>query len=116
MLVVFSFNDSLSATVWAGFTLDWYPKVFANDDIQRAATNSLIVAATATIFATTIATMAALVLVRNPDVRGKQAFGGFIMLPLMVPEIVTAVATLTLFASLGLRLGLGNIILAHIVF
>ena len=116
ILVVFSFNDSLSATVWSGFTLDWYPKVFANDDIQRAALNSLIVACTATLVATVIATMAALALVRSPALRERRSLGGIILLPLMVPEIVTAVATLTLFALLGVRLGLGNIILAHIVF
>lgn len=116
ILIAFSFNDSPSATVWSGFTLDWYPRVLANDDIQRAAVNSLIVASTATLCATLIATMAALTLVRGERVRHRTVLGTIVLVPLMVPEIVTAVATLTFFAAIGLRLGLGNIILAHIVF
>ncbi|MDO6589752.1 spermidine/putrescine ABC transporter permease PotC [Loktanella sp. D2R18] len=116
ILVVFSFNASRSATVWAGFSFEWYTKAFANDDIQRAATNSVIIAIFATIAATTIATMAALTLSRNKRVKGKPVFGGVLIFPLMIPEIVTAVATLTFFAAIGLSLGLGNIIIAHTVF
>lgn len=116
ILVAFSFNDSPSATVWSGLTLDWYPKVIANDNIQRAASNSLIVASTASLCATVIATMAALTLVRGTRIRSRHALGTVVLIPLMVPEIVTAVATLTFFAAIGLRLGLANIILAHIVF
>lgn len=116
ILVVFSFNASRSATVWTGFSLEWYTKAFANDDIQRATRNSLIIAVFATIFSTTFATMAALTLGRNKAVRQKNLFSGILILPLMIPEIVTAVATLTFFAAIGLSLGLGNIIIAHTVF
>ncbi|MFV1528784.1 MULTISPECIES: ABC transporter permease [unclassified Phaeobacter] len=116
ILVIFSFNASRSATVWEGFSLDWYAKAFANDDIRRAAINSLIIALCATASATTLATMAALSLGRNRRVKGKPIFNGLIILPLMVPEIVTAIATLTFFSAIGLSLGLGNIIIAHTVF
>ena len=116
VLVVFSFNATRSATVWGGFSLDWYARAFANDDIQRAALNSLIIAVTATAFATLIATAAALTMARGRSFKGKPAVSGVLMLPLMVPEIVTAVATLTFFTAIGLSLGLGNIILAHTVF
>ena len=116
VLVVFSFNATRSATVWGGFSLEWYAKAFANDDIQRAAMNSLIIAVTATAFATIIATVAALAMARGRPFKGKPAVSGVLMLPLMVPEIVTAVATLTFFTAIGLSLGLGNIILAHTVF
>lgn len=116
ILVVFSFNDSRSATVWSGFSLDWYVKAFANDDIQRATKNSLIIAVCSTASATAMATMAALALSRNRAVKNKKLFGGILILPLMVPEIVTAVATLTFFSAIGLSLGLGNIIIAHSVF
>ncbi len=116
ILVVFSFNASRSATVWSGFSLEWYAKAFANDDIQRATKNSLIIAVCATFNATLIATMAALTLGRNRAVKKKDLFSGVLILPLMIPEIVTAVATLTFFAAIGLSLGLGNIIIAHTVF
>ena len=116
ILVVFSFNASRSATVWSGFSLEWYVKAFANDDIQRAAKNSLVIAICATVNATVIAAMAALTLGRNRRVKNKMLFSGILLLPLMIPEIVTAVATLTFFSAIGLSLGLGNIIIAHTVF
>ena len=116
ILVIFSFNDSRSATVWEGFSLDWYVKAFGNDDIRRAAMNSLIIALCSMVFSTILATMAALSLGRNRKVKRKPIFYGLIILPLMVPEIVTAIATLTFFSAIGLSLGLGNIIIAHTVF
>ena len=116
ILVVFSFNDSRSATVWSGFSLDWYAKAFANDDIQRATKNSLVIALCATVGATLIATMAALALGRSRLIQRKALFSGALILPLMIPEIVTAVATLTFFSTVGLALGIGNIIIAHTVF
>lgn len=116
ILVFFSFNASRSATVWEGFSLEWYVKAFANDDIRRAAMNSLVIAICATVLATIFATMAALSLVRNRKVKGKTIFSGLIVMPLMVPEIVTAIATLTFFSAIGLSLGLVNIIIAHTVF
>ena len=116
ILVLFSFNASRSATIWAGFSLDWYLKAFANDDIQRAAFNSLIIATVATAIATTLAILAALVMARGGRFRGQAASYGVLVLPLMVPEIVTAVATLSFFSAIGLSLGLGNVIIAHTVF
>ncbi|WP_226552417.1 ABC transporter permease [Celeribacter naphthalenivorans] len=116
VLVVFSFNASRSTTVWSGFSLEWYHKAFTNDAIRVATQNSVIIATLAAILATTIATSAALALARNKRMKGKQAFHGAMLLPLMIPEIVTAVATLIFFSTIGLGLGLGNIILAHTVF
>lgn len=116
VLVLFSFNAGSSATVWQGFGVDWYGKALTNDGIQRAALNSVVVAVSATIVATLVATLAALVLVRNGRFRSAGAVQGLITLPLMIPEIVTAVATLAFFTSIGLALGLGNVIVAHTVF
>lgn len=116
VLVVFSFNTGRSATIWHGFSLEWYGKAFANDDIERAAMNSLIVAVTATTFATLFATFAALVMARMTRFRGHKFSYGVLMLPLIVPEIVTAVATLSFFTAIGLKLGLGRVIIAHTVF
>lgn len=116
VLVLFSFNAGSSATVWQGFGIDWYAKALTNDGIQRAALNSVVVAVAATVVATLVATLAALVLARGGRFRGVGAVQGLITLPLMIPEIVTAVATLAFFASIGLALGLGNVIIAHTVF
>jgi len=116
LLVIFSFNSSRSATIWEGFSLDWYAKAFSNDDVRRAAVNSLIVATSATIVATIAAVFTALTLTRGRAFRGKSASYGILVLPMIMPEIVTAVATLSFFTALRLDVGLLRVIIAHTVF
>lgn len=116
VLVVFSFNANQSATVWTGFSLDWYRAAFANQALRQAAGNSLLIAVCASMIATTIATLAALGTSRGAKFKGLQLSMGAIMLPLVLPEIVVGVATLALFSTLGLSLGYGNLIIAHTVF
>jgi spermidine/putrescine transport system permease protein len=116
VLIFYSFNANRMVMNWGGFGFDWYLKAFNNDDIQNAVWNSLIVATVATILATAIATIGALVLARGGNFRGKTLSLGLITLPLMVPEIVTAVAVLIFFSAIGINWGLGNVIIAHITF
>jgi len=116
VLIFYSFNANRMVTNWTGFGVDWYIKAFNNEDIQDAVLNSLIVAFVATGVATAIATIGALVLARGGNFRGKTVSLGLITLPLMVPEIVTAVAVLIFFSTIGLNWGLGNVIIAHITF
>jgi spermidine/putrescine transport system permease protein len=116
VLIFYSFNANRMVMNWGGFGFDWYLKAFQNDDIQQAVWNSLIVATVSTIVATAIATMGALVLARGGSFRGKTVSLGLITLPLMVPEIVTAVAVLIFFSAIHLNWGLGNVIIAHITF
>jgi spermidine/putrescine transport system permease protein len=116
VLVAYSFNAGNIVMVWTGFSTDWYARAFANADIRQAALNSLIVAVTATAIATVCATLAALALARGGRFRGSDTCLGLISLPLMVPEIVTAVAVLVFFSGIGLNLGLGNVIIAHVTF
>lgn len=115
VLVVLSFNSGQSATLWESFSLKWYAVVADDPEILRAAKNSLIVATLATVVATTLATLAALGM-RGRSFRGQTLMSGVLGLPLLVPEIVTAVATLMFFAFIGLKLSLFTILLAHIVF
>ncbi|WP_128293118.1 ABC transporter permease [Afifella aestuarii] len=115
-LAAYSFNDGRSISVWAGFSLRWYGKVFGNVDIQTATTNSLMIAISAAAIATVLAIGAALATTRKTRLkRGNEAFA-LLSLPLMVPEIVTAVASLIFFIAIGLKLGLMTVLLAHIVF
>jgi spermidine/putrescine transport system permease protein len=116
VLIFYSFNVNRMVMNWGGFGFEWYLKAFQNEDIQKAVWNSLIVATVATIFATAIATIGALVLARGGNFRGKTVSLGLITLPLMVPEIVTAVAVLIFFSAIGMNWGLGNVIIAHITF
>lgn len=114
ILLALSFNANSTATIWTGFSTHWYAVVLNNDNILRAARNSLIVASSATVFATLAALLAALAM--NRRFRGQNAVTGLISLPLIVPEIVTAVATLLFFVLIGLKLGLFTVIIAHTVF
>ena len=104
VLVALSFNSGQSATLWESFSLKWYAVVANDPEILRAAKNSLIVA-----------TLAALGM-RGRAFRGQTLMNGVLGLPLLVPEIVTAVATLMFFSFIGLKLSLFTILIAHIVF
>uniref|UniRef100_A0A8W7PYA8 ABC transmembrane type-1 domain-containing protein n=1 Tax=Anopheles coluzzii TaxID=1518534 RepID=A0A8W7PYA8_ANOCL len=115
VLVVLSFNANRIATLWTGFSFDWYLKVMDNDNILRATKNSLIIACGATVLATSFATMAALAMAGR-RFRGQAFINAMLGLPLLVPEIVTAVASLLFFLALGLDLGLMTVLIAHTVF
>lgn len=119
ILVLFSFNDNRSVVVWTEFSLRWYEAALSNDAIRQAAWVSIKVALIATTAATAIATAAALATTRGGPFRGRTAAIALINQPLVIPEIVTAIATLSLFAVLrkltGVT-GLGWLILAHTVF
>jgi len=119
IVMIYSFNESSSITRWGGFSLVWYQEVFyglESAKFKTAAWNSLIIAIGAATTATVIATAAALAMLRGGQFRGRQASFALINLPLMVPEIVTAVATLIFFSAIGFERGLLTILLAHIVF
>lgn len=60
VLVMFSFNDSKSRSVWSGFTLKWYAKLFQNSDILSAFSNTLIIATISAVLATILGTVAAI--------------------------------------------------------
>lgn len=115
ILLILSFNENVTVTVWTEFSLDWYRVVLGNADILRAARNSLIIASAASVSATVLATAAALALA-DARFRGHRAAFATLALPLIVPEIVTAVATLLFFSLLGVQLGHLTVILAHTVF
>ncbi|MEM8652124.1 MAG: ABC transporter permease [Pseudomonadota bacterium] len=119
VVMVYSFNDSLSITNWQGISLRWYADVFYGAESEKfklAAWNSLTIAVAAATVATVIATAAAIGMVRGGSFRGKSVSFGLISLPIMVPEIVTAVATLIFFSAIGFKLGVLSILVAHIVF
>ena len=119
VLVFFSFNENRSVTIWTQFSLDWYVKAWNNEGIQHAALISLEVALVAMIVSTIMATMAALVTTRTEAYRGLNSAIAVINQPLMVPEIVTAVATLIFFAIIkqvtGVS-GIGYLMAAHTAF
>ncbi|NRB17107.1 MAG: ABC transporter permease [Rhodobacteraceae bacterium] len=119
VVTIYSFNASNSITVWEGLSLRWYVDVFSGPESAKfklAAWNSFVIAIIASTIATAIATLAATAIVRGGKFRLRTASIGLISLPLMVPEIVTAVATLIFFNYIGFDRGLLTIVLAHIAF
>lgn len=119
ILVTYSFNKGKSLAIWEGFSLTWYEKAWANEAVQEAAVRSLVLAAAAATIATTAATMAALATTRNRGFRGQTAIYALINQPLMVPEIVTAVALLIFFAIIKVATdytGMAYLIAAHTAF
>lgn len=119
VLVVYSFNKGSSVAVWQGLSLDWYVKAWANTAVKEATVRSLIIATSAAIIATAVATAAALGTTRRKAFKGQTFIYVMINQPLMVPEIVTAVALLIFFASIKVATGyqgLGYLILAHSAF
>ena len=119
VVTVYSFNASNSITVWEGVSLRWYIDVFVGPEsakFQQAAINSFSIAIIAATVATSIATMAATAVVRGGRYRLRTPSLALISLPIMVPEIVLAVATLIFFNSIGFTRGYMTILVAHIAF
>ncbi len=116
ILVIYAFNANRLVTVWSGFSIEWFARVAGNDDIRAAALNSVIIAIVAAIASTMIATAGALALQRGRLGWIGGVASGFIVLPLIVPEIVVAITTLIFFSALGMHNGLVNLMIAHTVF
>ncbi len=115
VLIAYSFDESRLAVTWTGFTFKWYEALFQDEALASALTNSLLVATTAVAAAAVMGTLAAVGLARY-HFAGKGLYRGILFLPIIVPEIAMAVAALTLFLALGLKLSLATVIVGHIVF
>jgi spermidine/putrescine transport system permease protein len=114
VLIIYSFNGNRTATIWTEASLHWYGRILENPSIRAATWNSLVLAFSAGIGATLIALLAALA--TKNHFRGIGGIEAMINAPLILPEVVVSVATLILFVALGLNLGLGAMIPAHVAF
>jgi spermidine/putrescine transport system permease protein len=113
VLIVFSFNDNQVTTLpLRGFTWRWYQAAFANADLLAALRNSVHVALSATALCIAIGVPAAIALDRL-EFRGKAAFRRVVLLPLVLPGIITGISMLNLFRVLGFDLSLTTVILGH---
>ena len=114
-LMVLSFNASKTRAKWGGFTLKWYQALFRNSDILNALRNTLLIALVASIAATIIGT-AACISIMSLKKKSRTIIIGITNIPMLNAEIVTGISLMLLFLSLGLRFGLGTILLSHITF
>ena len=113
VLMILSFNKAGMPTAWTGFSTEWYGRLLESPKIIAAARNSLIVAIASTLIATTIGTLLALGVERRKASAGLDAL---LFAPMIIPDIVLAIALLSFFTFLKFSLGLHSIILAHVVF
>jgi spermidine/putrescine transport system permease protein len=113
VLIIFSFNDSPSLTLpLSGFTWKWYEELFSNRDLLRAIGNSFYVASCATALTLVIGIPAAFALDKL-EFPGKTAFRRLVLLPLVLPGIITGISMLNLFRLIGFNLSLETVILGH---
>ncbi|CAD5922960.1 Putrescine transport system permease protein PotI [Planktothrix tepida] len=115
VLTFYSFNKSRYSAGWEGFTLEWYIKLFQDSRILTALKNSLTVGISAVAIAAVIGTLMAVGLARY-RFPGKGLYQGVSYLPLIIPDIAMAVATLVFLAAVAIPLSLWTIVAAHVVF
>lgn len=115
VLALYSFNESPYSANWQGFTLKWYGNLLKDGRIFTALQNSLTVAFSAVAISAVLGTLMAVGLARY-RFTGKSLYRGISFLPLIIPDIAIAVATLIFLAVIGIRLSIWTIVAAHVVF
>ena len=114
-IIIFSFNDSRSLTKFGGFSLRWYEKMFADSTMMEAVLYTVIIAVIATVVATVAGTITAIGLSKSRKVVQKMV-ERINDLPVMNPDIVTAISLLMFFSVLTVKKGFGTLLIAHIMF
>lgn len=115
ILMVFSFNDSKLRGKWVGFTFKWYENLLNDPIILKSIYTTFIVAIIATIISTIVGTISAIAI---NELRGKKkaVVLNINYLPVVNPDIVTAIALMGLFGLINMKMGYTTMILSHIVF
>jgi putrescine transport system permease protein len=118
-MIVYSFNKSRLATVWGGFSTQWYGRLLKNDQVIDAALLSLGIAVVSATVATVLGVMAGMALARFKRFPGRTAFSGLVTSPLIMPEVITGISLALLFINLSFifgQRGATTITIAHITF
>lgn len=133
VIIGYSFNSNpINMMIWEHFTLDWYRGLLglgervsdgtnraayieSTDQMLAALRTSLTVAAFTTTISTVIGTATAIALARY-RFAAKRFYNGFLMLPMMMPDIVLGIGLLIFFVTIGMNLSLLTIIIGHCTF
>ncbi len=122
LLVIYSFNHSKLVPVWGGWSLRWYQELFQSEEVWNAVVLSLQIAFINATCATLLGVLAGLAMVRFGQFRGRTLFGGMLVAPLVMPEVITGLSLLVFFISLNQLFGwpsergFTTITIAHITF
>ncbi len=112
-VVLFSFNESKSLTNFTGFSLKWYEKMFATRAMMESIYYSALIAVIATVVSTIVGTIVAIGLSKSSRFI-KQLVTQVNNLPMLNPDIVTAIGLMLLFSTMNVPTGFGTLLLAHI--
>ncbi len=115
VLIIFSFNDSKSRGNWNGFTLKWYIELFKDREVLKALYNTILIAVSSAIISTIIGTIAAIGIYNMQGLSSKVILN-LNYIPVMNPDIVTAVSLMTLFRLFRFEFGMLTMLLSHITF
>lgn len=114
-MIIFSFNDGKSLTSFTGFSLRWYRHMLDSSDMMEALSTTFSVAVLATIISTIVGTISAIGISKSKKVV-RDLMDQVNNLPLMNPEIVTAIGFMLLFITFRVEKGYVTMLLAHIAF
>ncbi|MBF7730034.1 ABC transporter permease subunit [Pseudomonas sp. N040] len=105
ILVIYSFNASKLVTVWGGWSFKWYAGLLDNSQLMGSVMRSLEIACYTAISAVILGTIAAFVLTRIANFKGRTLFGGMVTAPLVMPEVITGLSLLLLFVAMAQLIG-----------
>ncbi len=115
ILIAQSFNESKYRGHWTGFSLQWYESLFKNEEILEALSNTLSIGILSALTATVLGLVTCLAL-REVGKKWRAMFMSVANVPILNADIVTGISLMLLFLGLGIRLGYGSILIAHVVF
>ena len=115
VVIAFSFNSSKMNIVFEHFTVEWYFKMFDNRQLMQSFVNTIIVAGISTVLSVIIGTLCALGLYKF-EFRLKNVISSSLYIPIVIPELVFAIALLAFFSSLNIPMSMATLVIAHVTF
>ena len=114
-MMVLSFNNTKSRTLWGGFTTKWYTEMFQNQAIINALNNTLLIAFVSALTATIIGTVAAIG-INSMKKLPRSIVMGVNNIPMLNSDIVTGISLMLAFIAFGISLGFKTVLISHITF
>lgn len=115
VVIAFSFNTSEMNITFQGFTVEWYGRMLENRQLMQSFFNTVIVAFWSTIISVVIGTLCALGLYKF-EFKLKNLISSSLYIPIVIPELVFAIALLIFFSSIHVNMNMVTLIIAHVTF
>lgn len=115
VVILFSFNTSKRNVMFEGFTVSWYLSVWSNRELIQAFLNTLLVALFSTLLSTALGTLCAIGMWRF-QFKFKKVLGNLLYIPIVIPELVFAIAFLAFFSLAGFQMNMATLVISHVTF